>query len=429
MNRSARLANMEDHVEGSTECSKASAPYSLPVASLCYKTSASLGRVVLDGFLTQKSSENICDCTLNSSQNTTVRFAALNNLHPYQISCGSSIRVVSAGTTLIINCYISGDIRVSPSQPVTLKFEKPVYGYNSNFCMLMSPDNSNAFLTLNCNGDLNFSTSTQTPPSTSTPQPPTSTTTLAPTTTTTTTTPVPTTTSAPTTTTTTTPVPTTTTTPAPTTTTTTTTATATTMAPTTTSTTSTVSTTSKPSTGAPSTYSPTTKSSVTRLTTAKSKSVASSSSGWSYVIPAVGGGLILVIAIVMAACFNYRKNRSKMYQSTNGLFADDNKINSPYSSKNMYEDGPGMTSSLSATAQIKAVIVDDARDDMSVSTNMSEGTFIRHSVKQPISNELPVYAVVNKSLDTINPPPDVMPAEEDLSVSQSKQTTDVDVIY
>lgn len=124
-----------------------------------------------------------------------------------------------------------------------------------------------------------------------------------------------------------------------------------------------------------------------------------------------------------------RKNRSKMYQSTNGLFADDNKINSPYSSKNMYEDGPGMTSSLSATAQIKAVIVDDARDDMSVSTNMSEGTFIRHSVKQPISNELPVYAVVNKSLDTINPPPDVMPAEEDLSVSQSKQTTDVDVIY
>lgn len=118
-----------------------------------------------------------------------------------------------------------------------------------------------------------------------------------------------------------------------------------------------------------------------------------------------------------------------MYQSTNGLFADDNKINSPYSSKNMYEDGPGMTSSLSATAQIKAVIVDDAREDMSVSTNMSEGTFIRHSVKQPISNELPVYAVVNKSLDTINPSPDVMPAEEDLSVSQSKQTTDVDVIY
>lgn len=118
-----------------------------------------------------------------------------------------------------------------------------------------------------------------------------------------------------------------------------------------------------------------------------------------------------------------------MYQSTTGLFAYDNKINSPYSSKNMHEDGPGMTSSLSATAQIKAVIVDDVRDDMSVSTNMSEGTFIRHSVKQPISNELPVYAVVNKSLDTISPPPDVMPAEEDLSVSQSKQTTDVDVIY
>lgn len=109
------------------------------VASLCYKTSASFERVVLDGFLAHTSSTNICECTLSSSQNTTVRFAALNNLHPYHISCGSSIRVESGGTTIIINCYISGDIPISPSQPVTLKFEKPEFGYNSNYCMLMSP--------------------------------------------------------------------------------------------------------------------------------------------------------------------------------------------------------------------------------------------------------------------------------------------------
>lgn len=113
--------------------------FSPTVASLCYKTSASFAKVVLDGFLTQKSSTNICECTLNSSQNTTVRFEALNNLHPYEFSCGSTIQVESAGTILIINCYISGNIRVNPSQPVTLRFEKPVYGYNSNFCMLLSP--------------------------------------------------------------------------------------------------------------------------------------------------------------------------------------------------------------------------------------------------------------------------------------------------
>nr|XP_034332883.1 integumentary mucin C.1 [Crassostrea gigas] len=466
MNRSARLANMEgrritlpvnhsvnhqqkgiwgillyfvlwssfclDHVESSTQCTQASASFSLPVASLCYNTSASSRRVVLDGYLTYTSSMKNCECTLSSTQITTVRFAALNNLHPINGGCGSSIVVQSEGTFLSISCFINGDyhITVSPSQPVTLNFDKPVYTYNSNYCMIMTPDNSNALLTLNCNEDLSFPTSTQRPQSTSTPQPPPPpTTTLAPTTTTTT--PVPTTTTPAPTTTTPTPVSTTTTTtPAPITTTKKpTTATATTMAPTTTSTTSTVSTTSMPSTGAPSTYNPTTKSPMTRLTTAKAQSVASTSSEWSYVIPAVGGGLILVIAIVMAACFNYRKNRSKMYQSTNGLFAYDNTINSPYSSKNMHEDGPGMTSSLSATAQIKAVIVDDARDDMSVSTNVSEGTFVRHSVKEPISNEMPVYAAVNKSLNANNPPPDVMPAEEDLSVSQSKQTTDVDVIY
>lgn len=95
----------------------------------------------------------------------------------------------------------------------------------------------------------------------------------------------------------------------------------------------------------------------------------------------------------------------------------------------MYEDEPGMISSLSATAEIKAIIVDDVRDDMSVSTNVSEGTFVRHIVRQPISNELPVYAVVNKSLDANNPPPDVMSTEDDILESQSKQTTDVDVIY
>lgn len=113
--------------------------FSPSVASLCYKTSASLDRVVLDGFLTQKSSENICECTLNSSQNTTVSFKALNNLHPFQTSCGSSVQVVSAGATFIINCYIFGEIRISPSQPVTLRFEKPQFGYNSNYCMLLSP--------------------------------------------------------------------------------------------------------------------------------------------------------------------------------------------------------------------------------------------------------------------------------------------------
>lgn len=124
-----------------------------------------------------------------------------------------------------------------------------------------------------------------------------------------------------------------------------------------------------------------------------------------------------------------RKTRSKMYHNTKGLFAYDNKINSPYSSKNMYEDEPGMISSLPETAEIKAIIVDDVRDDMSVSTNVSEGTFVRHSVRQPISNELPVYAVVNKSLDANNPHPDVMSTEDDILESQSKQTTDVDVIY
>lgn len=113
--------------------------FSPSVASLCYKTSASSAQVVLDGFLTQKSSTNICECTLNSSQNTTVRLNALNNLHPFQTSCGSSVQVVSAGATLIINCYIFGEIQIAPSQPVTLRFEKPQFGYNSNYCMLLSP--------------------------------------------------------------------------------------------------------------------------------------------------------------------------------------------------------------------------------------------------------------------------------------------------
>lgn len=113
--------------------------FSPTVASLCYNTSASSRRVVLDGYLTYNSSMKNCECTLSSTQNTTVSFAALNNLHPINGDCGSSIVVHSGGTFLSISCFIDGDITVSPSQPVTLNFDKPVYTYDSNYCMIMTP--------------------------------------------------------------------------------------------------------------------------------------------------------------------------------------------------------------------------------------------------------------------------------------------------
>lgn len=114
--------------------------FSPTVASLCYNTSASSRRVVLDGYLTYTSSMKNCECNLSSTQITTVRFAALNNLHPINGGCGSSIVVQSEGTFLSISCFINGDyITVSPSQPVTLNFDKPVYTYNSNYCMIMTP--------------------------------------------------------------------------------------------------------------------------------------------------------------------------------------------------------------------------------------------------------------------------------------------------
>lgn len=113
--------------------------FSPTVASLCYKSSASSGRVVLDGYRTYNSSMKNCECTLNSSQNTTVSFAALNNLHPNRIGCGSSIRVQSGGTSFIISCFVTGTLLVSPTQPVTLNFEKPLYTYDSNYCIILSP--------------------------------------------------------------------------------------------------------------------------------------------------------------------------------------------------------------------------------------------------------------------------------------------------
>lgn len=109
------------------------------VASLCYKTSASANRVVLDGFLTYKSLTTSCGCTLTSSQSIKVGFTALKYLQPNYQNCGSSIRVQSGGDTFIINCYISGSLTVSPTQPIMLNFEKPVYGYDSSYCMLLSP--------------------------------------------------------------------------------------------------------------------------------------------------------------------------------------------------------------------------------------------------------------------------------------------------
>lgn len=108
------------------------------VASLCYKTSASGRRVVLDGFLTYLSLIKTCGCTLTSSQRTNVSFAALNNLHPYHPTCGTYIIVQSGETSIVISCFVSGTILVSPSQPVTMNFAKPLFGYNSNYCMVLN---------------------------------------------------------------------------------------------------------------------------------------------------------------------------------------------------------------------------------------------------------------------------------------------------
>ncbi|XP_078336457.1 uncharacterized protein LOC111101241 isoform X2 [Crassostrea virginica] len=278
------------------------------------------------------------------------------------------------------------------------------------------PDNSNAVLTLSCDGDLNFPTTVKTSAPTTTSS---STTTTTSTTTTITTT-TPTTTPRPTTTTTRQPVTTTTirtTTQQPTT------AASTTKQPTTTSrATSTEIPTSNaatPSTAAP-TQTPSTKSTSAPTTSTKASPLADASSEWSYVIPIIGAGLVIVCAVVLAVWYYHRKTNRYLSDNRNNLYSFDNKLNSAYSRTN--DDGPGMTSNLSATKEINAIIVDDVRDDVSVSTNVSEGTFIRHSVRQPNGNDAPMYASVNKSVKINNPPPDAMTTEE-------KQTTETNMIY
>lgn len=105
---------------------------------MCYQTSATASRVVLDGFLTYQSSTTACSCTLNSSKITTVRFVALNNLQPNHAGCGSNIRVQAGGTFSTISCYVSGTVQVSPSQPATLSFDKPAFIYDSGYCILLN---------------------------------------------------------------------------------------------------------------------------------------------------------------------------------------------------------------------------------------------------------------------------------------------------
>nr|XP_022289378.1 cell wall integrity and stress response component 4-like isoform X2 [Crassostrea virginica] len=403
-----------DHGKSQSQCARVSSSYSLPVASLCYKTSVSARRVVLDGSLTYNSITSSCGCTLTSTQSTNVSFNPLGSTQPSPTGCGSSIVIQNGGNAITINCYIAGTVQMLSSQTVTLNFEKPEYGYDSSYCMLIYPaDDTNALLTLNCDGDLNFPTTVTTSAPTTTSS--------SSTTTSTTTTTTPTTTPRLTTTTTRQPVTTTTirtTTQQPTT------AASTTKQPTTTSraTTTEIPTTSKastPSTAAP-TQTPSTKSTSAPTTSTKASPLADASSEWSYVIPIIGAGLVIVCAVVLAVWYNHRKTNRYLSDNRNNLYSFDNKQNSPYSRTN--DDGPGMTSNLSATKEINAIIVDDVRDDVSVSTNVSEGTFIRHSVRQPIGNDAPMYASVNKSVKINNPPPDAMTTEE-------KQTTETNMIY
>lgn len=112
------------------------------VASLCYQTSVSARRVVLDGFLTYNSSATVCSCSLTSTQNTSVSFTSLNSLQPNFAGCDSSIRVQNKGTIFIIECFVTGTIAMSPSEAATLRFERPIFGCSSNYCMLLTPGKS-----------------------------------------------------------------------------------------------------------------------------------------------------------------------------------------------------------------------------------------------------------------------------------------------
>lgn len=108
------------------------------VASLCYKTSVSARRVVLDSFLTYNSSNSVCGCSLTSTQSTSVNFSPLNSLQPNYINCDSRVQIQHGGTVLIINCYVTGTIAMSPSDTAMLFFERPSFAYNSDYCMLLT---------------------------------------------------------------------------------------------------------------------------------------------------------------------------------------------------------------------------------------------------------------------------------------------------
>lgn len=308
-----------DQGDGTTLCAQASASYSLPVASLCYQTSVTWNRVVLDGILTYQSSTNVCSCTLNSSESTTVRVAALNNLHPIHAGCGSNIRVQAGETVFTISCYVSGTVQVSPSQPATLSFDKPSFGYDSNYCALLNPDNSNAILTLNCNGDLNFPTSTTRTITTTTILPSKTPTTPALTTTQTTTAQ---------------------------TTTQRTTLTTTTTAQRTTSTTTTQ-TTTKITTQRQTTTLAQTATNVLfpvttitavflPLTTTASQSLTSSI--LSQTLPAVGAGIVLICVIVLVVCFRYRRKYKTPSNDRTVVYVNETEINLPYSPDYKYEE-------------------------------------------------------------------------------------------
>ncbi|XP_061167560.1 uncharacterized protein LOC133176451 [Saccostrea echinata] len=415
-------------VKGETACQRAMAQYSLPGASLCYNTSGMGNRVVLDVFDAQYSSVTNCRCTVTTTNSTKVSFLPLSGLQPAQY-CSSTILVqTSTGSGVSINCFILGSLNISPSVTMSISFEKPRYNFDAGYCMLLTADNTSAMLTLKCEGDIPGSiVTTSTTPSTTTTTTPittTSATTQRITTTTTarptqilTSTPTPPTTTS--TSTTTTPLP-----------------TSTTKSSTTSSqpVSTQITTTKKQSTTERITQSTTKRPSVPGVTTKTTDEIgqsAGSTSEWSYIIPLVGAGLIVIAAIILAICYSQRRKRKNMYAHRNSLSAYEN-VKSPYSSD--FDAGPGMTSKISTSTNstyINAIVNDDVRDDVSVSTNLSEGTYIRHSVRQPINNDALMYSVVDKSTKENKPATDAIysRSQEDKPASQTQQPTATDAMY
>ncbi|XP_062616618.1 uncharacterized protein LOC134278324, partial [Saccostrea cucullata] len=131
------------------------------VALMCYSYQIVGHNIVIDAYRAKDSSTTYCKCRLTSDKPSTLNLTNYNGVHP-GIGCGSTVMVLAGGTSMSMNCFVTGRQLPINGSDVDILIENPQLASDTRYCLSIESADLSAVLSVSCDGDLLPSTTRKT---------------------------------------------------------------------------------------------------------------------------------------------------------------------------------------------------------------------------------------------------------------------------